>query len=627
MQANSPVTDSKRSQCQHSILERRDINTARDRIPQVEAGVHLPFSNTAHATVESIDDAERALGDAQAAHRARLQAEDAIARATEEVRNTHAIDDEAMSAARRALRLQRNSLLPVARLPPEILRSIFTFCSDIDHPRIEGWRSTCIGWLTVTQICRRWRSVALEHPGLWTHVYSSLGPVWADVFVERALGMPLAVHFPRDPPESPFSPDWQLRFLAKNMSRTAYLDVDAKFSSYSGSNAFTTDAPLLHTLKLTANWMSLPDDFLGGHAPVLRDFHFHFSTDTIAVPLTLPIFARLTSLYVHSTYDPEEYPFEDLLIDLLDGLEVLHELERLTVDFVNENENVLAAVEQVQEHRSVVALAKLTYLEVTASPPDAVMVISHISLPAHAAVSYNLKLYTEYFPFTEHLPDHIFPTILASVHCHADSAAQSAGAVTSLHIRTVNLGREVVITARTDATHMHEPAVTVRFFDYTWPAPLALSAPVALAALASAHLRELTLDCDVLAHCPLANMPALRHLVVKGAAAAALCVNLDSVPPVLPGLAVLEIVDVDILAEPEDEGMEGETMWLLPRTLAARAEAGCRLEELDVTRCDVDAAWVVRAQEMLPGTQVRVRSDQDARERANKRVEERAEGG
>ncbi|KAI0051928.1 hypothetical protein FA95DRAFT_1618635, partial [Auriscalpium vulgare] len=103
-------------------------------------------------------------------------------------------EDEAMSVARLALREQRNSLVPVGRLPTEIIRNIFTLSSEIDRPWIHECPTTKIGWLTVTHICQRWRHVALEHPGLWTHILvHALGPGWANAFAERAQGMPLII--------------------------------------------------------------------------------------------------------------------------------------------------------------------------------------------------------------------------------------------------------------------------------------------------------------------------------------------------------------------------------------------------------------------------------------------------
>ncbi|KAI0046746.1 hypothetical protein FA95DRAFT_1606638 [Auriscalpium vulgare] len=359
------------------------------------------------------------------------------------------------------------------------------------------------------------------------------------------------------------------------------------------------------TLKLAvSNRDPLPDDLLGRHAPALRDLYF--STYHI-IPLTLPIFARLTRLHIMNPYDSDGLGFDDFFNNLLDGLEGMRELERLKIQLFNKSWGIVAVDEPAKKRRSV-ALAKLSCLELDVSPRDAMIIISHLPLPAHAVARYNLMLHQE------HLPDRFFPLILASVHCHADPVGQSSNAITSLTIDIAKLVWQVVITAQTDM-HPHEPALTL-----TVRAP----ACVALHALASAHLRELTLNGAELKNCTWPDMPALRRLVVQGAAVASLCANLERVPPIVPALVDLVITDVCIPAESgkgeaEDEQGgnraegHGETMWLLPRILAARAEAGCRLEELDVTQCYVDQAWVVRAQEKLLGTRVRVKGDEDSR--------------
>ncbi|KAI0046745.1 hypothetical protein FA95DRAFT_1606637 [Auriscalpium vulgare] len=223
------------------------LNFARYRIGKIEA-VYIPSSDIRHATFESADAAERDLSAAQAAHRARLQAEeDAIKAAKEAIRKAYAVDDEAVSAVRLALRQKRNSLLPVARVPPEILRTIFTVCSDIDHPRIKKW-DFHFGWLAVTHVCRRWRNIALEQSGLWTGISGSLNHLWTYAFADRAQTMPLAIHF--DGPY--YTPSWQLQFVANNMSRMAYLDVEVNFTE-NIPIALTASAPLLHTPSASNN--------------------------------------------------------------------------------------------------------------------------------------------------------------------------------------------------------------------------------------------------------------------------------------------------------------------------------------------------------------------------------------
>ncbi|KAI0051940.1 hypothetical protein FA95DRAFT_1592984 [Auriscalpium vulgare] len=513
-----------------------------------------------HATLESVAAAEHALSDAETVHHAQLQVkEDTIEEAKREVREALAVGDGAMNSALCALR-QHNSLLPIARLAPELLRAIFTFCSEVDwigyRPKFHA------GWLTVTHVCERWRDVALGHSGLWAaNISSSLGPTWTDAFVQRAQKVPLTLHV--------YGPleDWRLRFLANNMPRTACLKVDFPAKHHPG--AFSTDAPLLTTLKMdvtdTATHMDrevLSDNFLGGHAPMLRKLYI--TSNCVAMPwMTLSIFASITSLHLFSIYEPGVHSFDQFLDDLLDGVEGMRELERLKISraknfFASKAEEPVAN----QQHRRV-TLVKMVSLELDLiSLPDTIMLISHLSMP-HAAVCY----YPNSSKENEHLMDLFFPLILASLHCHADSAAQSFNAITSLDIGSVKLGpRKPVITARTDA-HTHEPTLTVRFFDKAWPAR------VALTALASAHLRELTVDSDMLKHCPWPDMPALRRLVVKN-------------------------VDMRIWPNRKREAQDAAMNQLL-RTLATRAEAGFPLEELDVTECDVDAAWMERAQEIV----------------------------
>ncbi|KAI0046756.1 hypothetical protein FA95DRAFT_1679556 [Auriscalpium vulgare] len=377
------------------------------------------------------------------------------------------------------------------------------------------------------------------------------------------------------------------------MSRTAHLDMHVDFSEIYPS-AFSVDAPLLHTLKVTIIGVDpLPDDFLACYAPALRELDYTTFRVTLLAPLTLLIFARLTSLHILTAYNSKDEPFHELLDGLLNGLEGMHELERLDVHFADQNKGNIEAEEPVQEHRRV-TLRKLAYLELMASLQEVTMIISSLSLPAHAVARYTLEL------STYSLPDRFFPLILASVHCHADPAADSSNSITSLDI-----GLASVKAARTDA-HTDEPTVIVLFLgDRQWPARAALNA------LASVHLRELSLDCNLFKPGPWPDMLALRRLEVHGSMAS-LCQNLQSVPPSVPALAVLELVFVEIPAEGSG-GTEGEAAWLLPRILAARAEAGCRLEELDVMKCAVDGTWVVHAQTMLPGT--RVLWDEDAREK------------
>lgn len=58
-----------------------------------------------------------------------------------------------------------NSLLPISKLPVEILRHIFAFCAVLDAPTdgevssISSPERIGLGWIQLSHVCRRWRDV------------------------------------------------------------------------------------------------------------------------------------------------------------------------------------------------------------------------------------------------------------------------------------------------------------------------------------------------------------------------------------------------------------------------------------------------------------------------------------
>ena len=58
-----------------------------------------------------------------------------------------------------------NGLTPVGQLSPELL--IMFFSLYIAANTYEHHYEWC-AWIRVTHVCRHWRMVALESPGLWT---------------------------------------------------------------------------------------------------------------------------------------------------------------------------------------------------------------------------------------------------------------------------------------------------------------------------------------------------------------------------------------------------------------------------------------------------------------------------
>ncbi|KAI0308566.1 hypothetical protein OF83DRAFT_1160568 [Amylostereum chailletii] len=69
-----------------------------------------------------------------------------------------------------------NELIPVHRLPPELLSKIFSLLTFVDQPSCRGPRSSnhSLGWIRVTHVCQRWRSVAHSAASLWAQCVFSL---------------------------------------------------------------------------------------------------------------------------------------------------------------------------------------------------------------------------------------------------------------------------------------------------------------------------------------------------------------------------------------------------------------------------------------------------------------------
>jgi hypothetical protein len=75
----------------------------------------------------------------------------------------------------RALKLHRNTLVPVARLPTEILSIIFSLLRIPITP------------FFLSHVCHRWREISLNLPCLWSHInLTELTPACAAEMLTRA---------------------------------------------------------------------------------------------------------------------------------------------------------------------------------------------------------------------------------------------------------------------------------------------------------------------------------------------------------------------------------------------------------------------------------------------------------
>ncbi|KAI0040242.1 hypothetical protein FA95DRAFT_903096 [Auriscalpium vulgare] len=350
----------------------------------------------------------------------------------------------------------------------------------------------------------------------------------------------------------------------------------------------------------------IPHSFLDGYAPLLQ--HLHIEALCKDMLWTSPLLTdRITSLKL-----PHVDEINPSMDKVLDGLERMCALEHLKMYpfFLNDPE-VLAWESAASGQRRLISLANLIDLDMQTVPRDLKILLSHLSLPPHVVVSLQLLDVPDD-------PASFFQFTLASVNSHADSTLDSVNAVTSLHVSPSRRGTTII--ARKDDDRPSKPTLSIRFTLDRVTLP-------ALTAFFSSHLKVLNVLHhdevpwrDVLGHAP-----RLQCLTVGGNTAISLCAALcptDAEPILLlPALYILTLacLRLDMPHEPR-AATEASTRLAdaLPLCLAARAAAGCQLEELDVVECDVDEAWMANVRGALPGT--RVKWDEGTRGRA------RAEG-
>ncbi|KAF8305654.1 hypothetical protein DL93DRAFT_2089317 [Clavulina sp. PMI_390] len=87
-----------------------------------------------------------------------------------------------------------NSVCPVLQMPDEILRMIFLICAaEEDHHPRPAW---------LVQVCRQWRSNALDCPELWATIDPADSIHVLQQSLQRSSNLPLRIHISRSPPRN-----------------------------------------------------------------------------------------------------------------------------------------------------------------------------------------------------------------------------------------------------------------------------------------------------------------------------------------------------------------------------------------------------------------------------------------
>lgn len=303
----------------------------------------------------------------------------------EEVRKQRKELEESISKATEAIVAQKvclNALLPVARLPAELLVEIFVQYLKLRLKTTNGHNSaaSAYSWLDFTHVCHHWRDVALRSASLWTSVTytSKTQPDCALTMLKRSQIYPVFLKI--DVMEEEQVSETALTvFKAIDRAHTLHLSFPAKFFK-SLRDMGPRDLPHLQSLSIRSSATAdLPPLFSRSNMPQLREL----SLSRLRLDWSKPIFHH--SLKKLSIYG-------DISNSVFAALKKMPNLNHLELG------GGLRATEPdhhypVQHNpHTPISLPQLTFLGLSGAATQVMHTLNTISFPANASLSLEMVI-------------------------------------------------------------------------------------------------------------------------------------------------------------------------------------------------------------------------------------------
>ncbi|KAI0061477.1 hypothetical protein BV25DRAFT_759448 [Artomyces pyxidatus] len=217
---------------------------------------------------------------------------DTNARSNAQIQELLFTERTALAQTLLSLDAQINAHSPAARLLPEILAHIFSYCSEND---LAMKRNHKRGWIGAAQACRRWRHVALDYSGLWRHIILPSSREWMEEMFSRSKTRPLVISW------IPASNSWQRGPGDKDLALTDLIRVEElHLGHYDGTveslhSVLQSPAPLLRVAEIILLGATCPPVLFDGSAPRLQRLWMRRCS---GFPWTSPIFSNIVFLRV-----------------------------------------------------------------------------------------------------------------------------------------------------------------------------------------------------------------------------------------------------------------------------------------------------------------------------------------
>ena len=516
-----------------------------------------------------------------------------IEESPEHLRQT--IDDELESLEKtaRTLKLRRNALAPISRLPPETIAIIFSFLSlPSEYVRLlTGDKQGNLAWLRVSHVCHRWREIALDQPRFWSRIdFNTLTSAGATEVLSRSKMAPLdlranlsPVHWGGDRVDA-FG-----KQLSSHVSHISRLNITADFSHLETIiEQITSPAPVLESLSLIVDDEghlrlgvrsnpTIPHSLFDGTVPRLS----RLQLDRCDISWTSPLFKSLRVLELQML-SPTARPS---LEEWLDAMEQMSQLETLIVNHATPIAPTIGT--PLSKPSRVIAHPTLTLLNLTASASDCTLALAPLILPAlisirvdvtsELASADDVRALIPYFCRNAHGPQDAEPlqSILISGEPYLTEIVLWTTAGSDMEVENPVSLISATLSARaifTASGHMWSDT-DVEILDATLAA-LPLGSLNTLTAQNSSRIPERLW----LAHTP--RWSLLEHVRLVGAVTKSFTTVLtrDAPPegPLLPSLTKISLFDTFAIYDTS----------LILDMLIGRVEQGVSLEALDLRACE-----------------------------------------
>ncbi|KAF8845047.1 hypothetical protein BDN67DRAFT_961969 [Paxillus ammoniavirescens] len=150
------------------------------------------------------------------------------------------------------LRMQRNALSLISRLPDELLAAVFVHNAQeyYGSPKRHTWAPPSVPpWVNVSYVCHHWRTIALNCPTLWAYLFF-VSRTWLAELLARSKTAPLRVQLDLSFPNTSLQ-KWEMIF--SHLPRVKELHVRSLCFATASQliSRLTTPTPLLQLLHLS----------------------------------------------------------------------------------------------------------------------------------------------------------------------------------------------------------------------------------------------------------------------------------------------------------------------------------------------------------------------------------------